>query len=62
MKKLTLISLFLLFQLAYIAAQIVSSGKVTIHISNKPLPKVIEKGNTTVKPGILIFMVNTMHL
>lgn len=51
MKKLTLISLLLLFQMVNIAAQIVSSGKVTIHISNKPLPKVIEQGNTTVKPG-----------
>ena len=51
MKKLTLISLLCLFQMANITAQIVSSGKFTIHINNKPLPKVIEQGNTTVKPG-----------
>jgi hypothetical protein len=37
--------------MANISAQIASSGKVTIHISNKPLHKVIEQGNTTVKPG-----------
>jgi hypothetical protein len=47
MKKLTLISLFLLFQMAYIAAQIVSSGKVTIHISNKSLPK----NNNMIEPA-----------
>jgi hypothetical protein len=51
MKKLTLILLLCLIQMANITAQIVSSGKFTIHINNKPLPKVIEQGNTTVKPG-----------
>ena len=37
MKKLTLISLLCLIQMANITAQVVSSRKVTIHISNKPL-------------------------
>ena len=51
MKKLALISLLCLIQMAYITAQVVSSGKVTIHINNKPLPKVIGQDNTIVKPG-----------
>ena len=38
MKKLTLLFLLCLFQVASITAQVVSSGKVTIHINNKPLP------------------------
>jgi hypothetical protein len=44
MKKLTLLFLLCLFQVASITAQVVSSGKVTIHINNKPLPV---KNNTT---------------
>lgn len=51
MKKLTLISFLCLFHLANISAQVVSSGKSTIHINNKPLPKVTEQGNTIIQPA-----------
>jgi hypothetical protein len=51
MKKLTLISILFLLLMADISAQVVSSGKVTIHINNRPLPDVIEKGNLLFQPG-----------
>ena len=38
MKKLILVIILCLSQVMNISAQVVSSGKVTIHINNKPLP------------------------
>ena len=51
MRKLTLISLLCLFQIANITAQVVSSGKFTVHINNKPLPEIIGQGNIMTKSG-----------
>jgi hypothetical protein len=46
MKKTIFLSLFCLLQATFLQAQIVSSGKVTVHINNKP--KVVENNDNIV--------------
>jgi hypothetical protein len=51
MKKLTLISALCLLLITSLSAQVVRSGKVTIHINNKPLPVDIKTDNIIIKPA-----------